>query len=171
MAKVTLKGVPTQTNGNLPQLGSKAPDFTLVDKDLQTRSLYDFKGKRKLFSIVPSLDTAVCSLSTKKFDEVLKSHPEAVILVISADLPFAQKRFCGLEHVERVVPLSMMRTKQFAHDYGVLIQDGPLEGLCARAIVVVDEQDKVIYTELVQEITQEPHYEKALEALLKSTEA
>ncbi|MBS0652159.1 MAG: thiol peroxidase [Verrucomicrobia bacterium] len=168
MAKVTLKGNPIHTNGELPNVGAKAPDFLLVDGDLNEKSLKDFKGKRKLISFVPSLDTAVCSLSTKKFNDSLKSHPEVVALVVSCDLPFAQKRMCSQEQVANIVPLSMMRNKNCAGDYGILIQDGPLAGLCARAIVVLDEQSQVVYSELVPEIAQEPNYDKALAALLKS---
>lgn len=168
MANVTLKGNPIHTNGELPNVGAKAPDFLLVDGDLNEKSLKDFKGKRKLISFVPSLDTAVCSLSTKKFNDSLKSHPEVVALVVSCDLPFAQKRMCSQEQVANIVPLSMMRNKNCASDYGILIQDGPLAGLCARAIVVLDEQSQVVYSELVPEIAQEPNYDKALGALLKN---
>lgn len=167
MAKVTLKGNPIHTSGELPRTGSKAPDFTLINQDLNECSLKNFKGKRKLLSIVPSLDTSVCSTSAKKFNEAMKTHPEAVALVISADLPFAQKRICGLEKLENIVTLSLIRSKDFAKDYGVLIVDGPLTGVCARAVLVLDEQDRVIYEELVPEITQEPNYEAALKALLE----
>lgn len=167
MAKITLKGNPIHTSGHLPAIGKAAPDFQLVDGDLNNRSLKDYKGKRKIISIVPSLDTAVCSLSTKKFNEKIKGHPEVVVLVVSADLPFAQKRMCSAENVINVIPLSMMRNKEFAKAYGVLIEDGPLAGICARAIVVLDENDHVVYTEQVPEIAQEPSYEKALEALFK----
>ncbi len=167
MANITLKGTPVQTNGTLPPLNQKAPDFTLVDNELKERKLSEFKGRKKLLSIVPSLDTSVCSLSAKKFNEVAKSHPEIVILVISADLPFAQKRVCGLENLNNIIPLSMMRSKDFAKNYGILIETGPLAGIAARAVVVLDEQDQVIYTELVPEISQEPNYDQALAALLK----
>ncbi len=166
MSKITLKGNSIHTAGELPAIGQKAPDFKLVDGDLNDKSLKDFKGKRKLISIVPSLDTAVCSLSTKKFNEEFKKHPNFVGIVVSADLPFAQKRACG-EEIKNMVTLSMMRSKDFARDYGILIIDGPLAGVCARGVLVLDENDKVIYRELVPEITQEPDYEKALEALLK----
>lgn len=168
MAKVTLKGNPIHTSGELPQLHSKAPDFLLVDAELNNRSLKDFHGKRKLLYIAPSLDTSVCSLSTKKFNDLAKNHPEVVFLTVSADLPFAQKRFCGLENVKNVITLSMMRSKKFAEDYGILIKDGPLAGIAARAVLVLDEQDKVIYEQLVPEIAQEPDYEKALAVLLRS---
>lgn len=170
MANVTLKGNTIHTNGQLPSLNSKAPDFVLVDSDLQEKSLKNFSGKRKLISIVPSLDTSVCSISTKKFNEKVKDHPEVAVLVVSADLPFAQKRVCGAEGIKNITTLSMMRSKDFAKNYGVLIQDGPLAGICARAVVVLDENDKVVYEELVPEITQEPNYDKALQALIKRTQ-
>lgn len=164
MAKVTLKGNSIHTSGQLPAKEAKAPDFQLVDQDLTNRSLKDFKGKKKILSIVPSLDTSVCSLSAKKFNEAMKTHPDIMVLVISADSPFAQKRICGAEGLKNILPLSMMRSKDFATDYGVLIMDGPLAGICARAVVVLDENDRVIYTELVPEITQEPNYDAALKA-------
>jgi len=167
MAQITLKGTPIQTSGQLPSIGSKAPDFKLVNSDLKDCSLSDYKGKRKILSIVPSLDTSVCSLSAKKFNQAIEKHPQIAVLVISADLPFAQKRVCGAENLKNITTLSMMRSKDFAKDYGILIQDGPLAGLCARSIVVLDENDKIMYTELVPEIAQEPNYDKALEAVLK----
>lgn len=167
MAEIKLKGNTIHTNGQLPALHSNAPDFVLVDADLQEKSLKDFKGKRKLISIVPSLDTSVCSLSAKKFNEQVKNHPEVSVLVVSADLPFAQKRICGTEGIKNITTLSMMRSKDFAKNYGVLIQDGPLAGICARAVLVLDENDKVVYEELVPEITQEPNYNNAMEALLR----
>lgn len=165
MANITLKGNKITTNGDLPKPGSTAPDFKLTDGSLVDKSLADFKGRKKLLNIVPSLDTGVCAASTKKFDAHAKAHPDSVILVISADLPFAMSRFCSGEKLDNVVPLSMMRSKNFAKDYGVLIQDGPLAGITARAVVVMDANDKVIYTELVPEIAQEPDYDKALAAL------
>lgn len=167
MANITLKGNQIHTSGNLPSLGAQAPDFQLVSGDLKDKSLKDYQGKRKLISIVPSLDTPTCSLSTKKFNEKIKSHPEVIALLVSADLPFAQKRSCAAENVMNIIPLSMMRSKQFAESYGVLIKDGPLAGICARAVVVLDENDKVIYTELVPEIVSEPNYEDALGALVR----
>ncbi|MDN3506414.1 MAG: thiol peroxidase [Simkaniaceae bacterium] len=166
MAKITLKNNPIQTNGELPKIGASAPDFTLVDRDLANHSLKDYSGKRKVLSIVPSLDTAVCSSMAKKFNDVIKEKTDVILLVISADLPFAQKRFCVQENVDNAVTLSMMRNKDFARDYGVLIEDGPLAGICARAVIVLDENDQVIYSELVPEITQEPDYEKALTYLV-----
>jgi thiol peroxidase len=165
MASVTLKGSTIHTNGELPKVGSVAPDFVLVDAELKDRSLKDFKGKKKILSIVPSLDTSTCSLSAKKFNESAKEDLNLLILVISCDLPFAQKRLCGAENIQNIQTLSMMRSKDFASKYGVLIVDGPLAGIAARAIVVLDENDKVLYTELVSEIAQEPDYQKAVAAV------
>jgi len=164
MAKITHKGNPITTNGELPQVGAKAPDFKLTPGDLKDVSLADYKGKRKVMNIVPSLDTPTCATSTRKFNEKAGQMPNTVVLVISADLPFAMKRFCVAEGLSNVVPLSLMRSKNFAKDYGVLIQDGLLAGITARAVVVVDENDKVTYTQLVPEIGQEPDYDKALAA-------
>jgi len=165
MATITFKATPINTNGNLPAVGASAPDFKLVAGNLKDVSLADYAGKKKLLNIVPSLDTPVCALSTKKFNEHAKTHPDTVILVISADLPFAQGRFCGNEGLSNVVALSLMRSRQFAEDYGVLVTDGPLAGLTARAVVVLDENDVVRHAELVPEIAQEPDYEAALAAL------
>lgn len=165
MATITLKGDAIHTNGELPAVGSAAPDFKLVTKDLADVNLAAYKGKKKLLNIVPSLDTSVCATSTKKFNEYAKGRGDLVMLVISADLPFAQSRFCNTEGIDNVVALSMMRSRNFAKDYGVLIQDGPLAGITARAVVVLDEYDKVMYTELVPEIGEEPNYERALAAL------
>lgn len=165
MAEITLQGNPIHTTGDLPPIGSVAPDFKLVDKDLKDVALSDFGGKKKLLNIVPSLDTPVCAISTKKFNDAAKGRDDVVMLVISADLPFAQGRFCGAEGVDNVIPVSIMRSRSFPKDYGVLIEDGPLAGITARAVVVLDSNNKVIYTELVPEIAQEPDYEAALAAL------
>lgn len=165
MAEITLKGNKIHTNGNLPRVGSRAPDFRLTDKDLKDCNLATWAGKKKLISIVPSLDTPVCALSTKKFNDHARAHPDTVILTVAADLPFAMKRFCGNEGLENVVPLSLMRDRKFAEDYGVLIMDGALAGITARAIVVLGADDTVKYTEMVPEIAQEPDYDKALAAL------
>ena len=165
MATVTLQGNPIHTNGDLPAVGSKAPDFRLVNKDLAEVSLGAFAGKKKLLNIVPSLDTGVCATSTKKFNAAMAGKTDAVALVISSDLPFAQGRFCSAEGLDNVVGLSMMRSRNFAKDYGVLIEDGPLAGITARAVVVLDANDRVVYTQLVPEITQEPDYDAALAAL------
>ena len=165
MADITLEGNPFRTNGELPDVGAKAPDFKLVDKDLNDVSLSDYAGKRKLISIVPSLDTGVCATSTKVFNERLSNRDDVVVLIVSADLPFAQARFCGAEGVNNVSTLSMMRSRNFAKDYGMLIENGPLAGITGRAVVVVNESDKVVYTQLVSEIGQEPDYEAAIRAL------
>lgn len=165
MAEITLKGNKIHTNGELPKVGTKAPDFRLTDKDLKDCSLLTWAGKKKLISIVPSLDTPVCALSTKKFNEHARQHPDTVILTVAADLPFAMRRFCGAEGLENVVPLSLMRDRKFAEDYGVLIVDGPMAGITARAIVVLSAEDTVKYVEMVPEIAQEPDYETALRAL------
>ncbi|MFZ0257926.1 MAG: thiol peroxidase [Gammaproteobacteria bacterium] len=165
MATVTLQGEPINTNGDLPGIGSEAPGFRLVDKRLKEVGLENFAGNKKLLNIVPSLDTPVCATSTKKFNDYARDHSDTTFLIISADLPFAQARFCGDEGLKNVVTLSMMRSRDFARDYGVLIEDGPLATLSARAIVVLDRENKVVYTELVPEIGDEPDYEKALAAL------
>jgi len=165
MASITLQGNPITTNGELPAVGSDAPDFKLVDGELNDRTLADYAGKKKLLNIVPSLDTPVCATSTKKFNEYASANEDTVTLVIAADLPFAMTRFCGAEGTGNVVGLSLMRSKAFAKDYGVLIQDGPLAGITARAVVVLDADNKVLYTELVPEIAQEPDYDAAIAAL------
>jgi thioredoxin-dependent peroxiredoxin len=165
MAQIALKGNPCNTNGDLPAVGSLAPDFSLVGKDLNDLSLASFAGKKKLLNIVPSLDTPVCAISTKRFNQSMASRGDAVALVISADLPFASGRFCGMEGIDNVIPLSVMRSKNFPKDYGVLIVDGPLAGITARAVVVLDANDRVVYTQLVPEITEEPDYDSALNAL------
>jgi thiol peroxidase len=165
MATITLKGNAVHTNGELPAIGSQAPDFRLVDSDLNDRSLADYQGKKKLLNIVPSLDTPVCATSTRKFNEAAKKHDDMAVLVISADLPFAMARFCTSENIKNVVSLAMMRSRNFAKDYGVLITDGPLAGITARAVVVLDKDNKVVYTQLVPEIAEEPDYDKALAAL------
>lgn len=165
MATITLQGNEIHTNGELPAVGSTAPEFRLTNTDLADVSLADFAGKKKLLNIVPSLDTPTCAVSTRKFNEAAAQRSDTVFLIVSADLPFAQNRFVIAESLDHVVPLSMMRDRNFAKDYGVLIQDGPLAGITARAVVVLDENDKVIYTQLVPEIADEPDYEAALKAL------
>jgi len=165
MAKITLNGTTCNTSGELPAVGSKAPDFHLVDSKLNDVSLADYKGRKIVMNIVPSLDTPTCATSTIKFNAHAAVHHDAVVLVISADLPFAQGRFCGAEGLENVITLSMMRTRAFAKDYGVLITDGPLAGITARAVVVVDTDGTVKYTQLVPEIADEPDYEAALAVL------
>lgn len=165
MAEITLQGDAIHTNGDLPGVGSGAPDFHLVDKKLADLRLADFAGKKILMNIVPSLDTGVCAVSTKRFNEALAGRDDVAVLVISADLPFAQDRFCNAEGTDNVITLSMMRSRAFAKDYGVLIEDGPLAGITARAVVVTDGEGKVVYTELVPEIAQEPNYDAAIAAL------
>jgi thiol peroxidase len=165
MASITLKGNAINTNGDLPAVGSEAPAFTLTGGDLGDVSLSDFAGQRVLLNIVPSLDTPVCAASARKFNEAASSVENSVMLVISADLPFAQGRFCTTEGLENVKPLSIMRSRNFSKDYGVLITDGPLAGITARAIVIVGTDGKVAYSELVGEIAQEPDYDAALAAL------
>jgi thiol peroxidase len=165
MATVTLKGNPITTSGSLPAVGSKAPDFKLVGVDLQDVSLATFKGKKKILNIVPSLDTSVCATSARKFNEEVKRIPNCAVLIISADLPFAGERFQSAEKLVEIVPLSMMRSRDFAVDYGVLLTSGPLAGICARAVVVVDENDKVVHTELVAEMAREPNYAAVLAAV------
>lgn len=165
MATTKHNGNPIHTNGDLPKVGSMAPDFKLVTAELKDVSLADFKGKKKILNIVPSLDTGICAKSAKTFDAQVSKLTNTVVLTVSADLPFAQSRFCAAENTKNVKMLSMMRDRHFAKDYGVLIEDGVLAGICARSIVVLDENDKVLYTELVPEIAQEPNYDKALAAV------
>lgn len=165
MATVTLQGNELHTNGALPAIGTQAPDFILVDSDLANKKLSDFAGKKIIMNIVPSLDTPTCAVSTRKFNELAAAHKDTVILIISADLPFAQGRFCGAEGLAGVVPLSMMRSRDFARDYGVLIEDGPLAGITARGVVVLSPGGEVIYTQLVKEIADEPDYDAALAVL------
>lgn len=165
MATVTLKGNPIQTSGELPPLGSKAPDFVLVGEDLRDVSLADFKGKKKILNIVPSLDTSVCATSAKKFNERAKELADCVVIIVSADLPFASERFRSNEGLNDIVTLSMMRSKDFGKDYGVLMTSGPLAGLCARAVVVLDADNMVRHTELVKDIGREPDYDRVLQAV------
>tara|TARA_R110002095_G_scaffold63227_3_gene53402 strand:- start:1707 stop:2210 length:504 start_codon:yes stop_codon:yes gene_type:complete len=165
MTTVTLKGEPVNILGELPKIGDQAPDFVLVDSHLNDISLLHFSGKRKLLNIVPSLDTPLCGESARLFNYRAGLLENVAVLVISADLPFAQQRFCSIEGIDRVTTLSILRTKDFGLDYGVLIGSGPLAGMTARAVVVVDEQDRVVYAQLVPEITTEPDYELAIAAL------
>lgn len=165
MTTVTLGGNAVELAGNFPKKGERAPAFSLVATDLKDTGLGDFAGKRKVLNIVPSLDTPTCATSTRKFNEHASSLPNTVVLVISADLPFAMKRFCETEGLKNVHSLSLMRGRNFARDYGVEFASGPLVGLTARAVVVIDENDQVIHAELVPEIKDEPDYAAALAAL------
>jgi thiol peroxidase len=164
MASVTLKGNTVNTCGNLPAVGSNAPAFALTDAKMADSSLSNYAGKKKILNIVPSLDTPTCQVSTRTFNEKAASLDNTVVLVISADLPFAQNRFCSTEGLDNVIPLSSFRSS-FAKDYGIELVDSKLAGLTSRAIVVIDENDKVVYTQLVGEIAEEPDYTKALAAV------
>jgi thioredoxin-dependent peroxiredoxin len=165
MAKVTLRGNPISTSGELPPVGASAPSFTLTKTDLSDVGLADYQGQRVVLNIFPSIDTAVCAMSVRTFNSRAGDVPNTVVLCVSADLPFAQKRFCGAEGLENVVPVSTFRHPEFLTDYGVRLEEGPMAGLAARSVVVLDESGKVIYEELVPEIAQEPDYDSALEAL------
>jgi thiol peroxidase len=158
-------GNPVNVAGNFPQKGQAAPDFKLVGKDLKDVSLADFAGKRKVLNIVPSLDTAVCATSARKFNEKAAGLANTVVATISADLPFAMGRFCTTEGIQNVVPLSVMRGREFLNNYGVELTSGPLAGVAARAVVVLDENNKVLHSELVSEIRNEPNYDAALAVL------
>ena len=164
MANTQFKGSSVHTLGDLPAIGAKAPEFVLVASDLSSMSLADFAGKKKVITINPSYDTGVCQRTARAFNEKVGGRSDAVVLMVSADLPFAQKRFCEAEGISGIVPLSSFRS-DFGSRYGVTLVDGPLKGLTARAVVVLDAGDHVRYTELVPEITQEPDYSRALAAL------
>ena len=165
MAQVTLKGNPVQVNGELPAVGAKAPAFSLVAGNLSDVTLADFAGKRKVLNIFPIADSPTCAMSVRTFNAKANEAPNTVVLNISADLPFAQARFCGAEGLENVQNLSTLRGAEFIENYGVAIADGPLKGLTARAVVVLDENDNVLHSELVKEIAEEPDYEAALAVL------
>lgn len=162
---VTLGGKPVKIEGVFPKIGDKAPAFSLVNKDLEDTTLANFSGKKKVLNIVPSLDTPVCALSTRKFNQQASNMKNTVVLIIAADLPFAMKRFCEAEGLDKVIVLSTMRGSEFMRNYGVAIADGPLAGITARAVIVIDEHDQVIHAELVPEIKNEPNYDAALAAL------
>lgn len=165
MANVTHKGSPMKTSGDLPKVGSKAPDFLLTTGDLKDVRLADFAGKKKVLNIAHSLDTGTCAASARRFNQEVSKLDNTVVLTISNDLPFAQKRFCEAEGIRNVVTLSQMRNRDFGRDYGVAIVEGLLTGLLTRAIVVLDEHDNVAYTELVRETSKEPDYDAALKAV------
>jgi thiol peroxidase len=165
MAKITLKGNPVNTSGNLPAKGTNAPDFSLVKSDLSNLTLSELKGKKVTLSISPSLDTSVCATSARKFNQLAAGKNNVVVLAITKDLPFAAGRFCTTEGITNVITLSGFRDREFGKLYGVDIIDGAFEGLYARSIVVIDETGKVIYNQLVPEIATEPDYDAALAAL------
>lgn len=162
---VTLRGAPVRVDGNLPATGTQAPDFKLTSGALADVSLKDFAGKRKVLNIVPSLDTPTCATSARKFNESANELANTVVLVVSADLPFAAKRFCELEGLKNVAHLSTFRHPEFLNAWGVALAEGPMVGLTARAVVVLDENNKVIHSEMVPEIAQEPNYAAALKSL------
>lgn len=166
MSQITLGGQAVNTIGNLPSVKSKAAAFTLVKQDLSELSLSDLKGKNVILNIFPSLDTSTCAASVRRFNKEAASLSNTVVLAVSADLPFAAGRFCTTEGIENVIPVSVFRDTAFARDYGVLLVDGPLKGLLARSLVVINPEGEVLYTELVPEIKNEPNYEAAL-AILK----
>ncbi|MDR3397513.1 MAG: thiol peroxidase [Pandoraea sp.] len=165
MSQVTLGGNPIEVDGQFPQKGQTAPALSLVNAKLQDVTLEDFAGKRKVLNIVPSLDTPTCATSTRKFNEAAGKLENTVVLVISADLPFAMSRFCATEGLNNVVTLSTMRGREFLKNYGVAITTGPLAGVSARAVVVLDADNRVVHAELVPEIKNEPNYDVALAAL------
>ena len=169
MSQITLQGNPVQTIGSLPAVGMPAPSFKLVKSDLSETDLQDFDGKNIILNIFPSLDTSVCAASVRRFNKEAGESPDTVVLCISADLPFAHKRFCEAEGLNDVIPLSVFRSPEFGRDYGVTFTNGPLTGLLSRAVVIIDRSGKVAYAEQVPEIGQEPDYDVALFALSQLT--
>ncbi len=164
MAEITLKGNSIKSVGNLPEVGATMPDFSLVDGELNEKSLKDYAGKRKIYNIFPSIDTGICAASARKFNEEAAGLENTIVINVSKDLPFALSRFCAAEGLDHVESLSDFRSS-FGDDLGVTLADSPMKGLLSRAVIVTDENDKVIYTEQVPEIVHEPDYEKALNAL------
>ena len=165
MAIVTFKGQEVRTSGDLPAVGSKAPDFTLTKNDLTDAAYADFAGKRIVLNIFLSLDTSTCAMSVRRFNEMAATLKDTVVLCVSEDLPFAQKRFCGAEGIDNAITLSAFRYRAFANNFGVRILYGPLKSLTARSVVIIDKMGRVIYTEQVAEISREPDYEAALAVL------
>lgn len=165
MAKITFKGSPVSTAGDLPRVGAEAPEFALVKTDLSEVSLADYKGKKVVLNIFPSVDTGVCAASVRRFNDEASKRDNTAVLCISKDLPFAHSRFCGAEGLDNVVSLSEYKDEVFSQNYGVKMIDGPLSGLLSRAVVVVDEEGKVVHSEQVDDIVHEPDYEAALKAL------
>ncbi len=167
MATIKIKGQPVKTIGELPKPGSKAPDFTLTKTDLSDTTLTDYTGKIVVLNIFPSVDTPVCSASVRRFNQEISSYPNAVVICASLDLPFAHSRFCEAEGLKDVIPVSEFRDKDFGNTYGVRIIEGPLTGLLARAVVVIDEKGEIIYSKMVEELTTEPEYEEVIAVLKK----
>lgn len=165
METVYFKGNACHTGGNMPSVGDKAPEFSVVGPELKELHISDFPGKKIVLNIFPSLDTPVCATSVRKFNEKAAEKKDAIMLCVSMDLPFAAQRFCTVENIKNVIPASAFRSPEFAKEYGVELVDGPLKGLLARAVVIIDENGKVIYRQLVDEITNEPDYEAALKML------
>lgn len=165
MAKITLKGNPVHTTGELPAVGTTAPDFTLTGPDLTDMSLADFGSKRKILNVVPSLDTGICAASAVRFNKDVTTRENTVVVNVSCDLPFAAKRFCDANGIENIHTLTAMRDRSFGERYGLTMTDGPFAGIFARAVIVLDEANRVTYTELVPEIAQEPDYDAALNAI------
>ena len=165
MTTITLQGSPFHTVGELPAIGSQAPAFIMTRNDLSDITSTDCLGKKVVLSICPSLDTPTCANAAKRFNEIAGDHEDVIVLCVSADLPFAQKRFCSTDNLKNVVPVSIFRNPDFGKKYGVQIIDGPLAGLLARAIIVLDKGGKVVYTEQVQEIADEPDYQAAINAI------
>ena len=166
MASITFKGQPIHTCGELPKVGEEAPDFTLVKSDLSEAKLSDFRGKYVVLNIFPSLDTGVCAASVRRFNKEAAGMKNTVVLCISADLPFAAERFCSTEGIENVITLSTFRNPSFGEQYGLTIVDGPMKGLLARAVIVVNPEGKIVYEELVPEIAQEPDYNSAINSIV-----
>lgn len=164
---ITVKGMEAHTEGSMPSVGSMAPDFKGTRSDLSDVSLSDFKGKKIILNIFPSLDTPTCAVSVRTFNEKASSLQNTVVLCLSMDLPFAQNRFCTTEGIENVIPLSLFRDNTFAEAYGLKIADSPLRGLMSRAVIVIDETGKIVYTELVNNVSEEPNYDAALKAAAK----
>lgn len=167
METIYLNGTPCHTYGNIPAVGTKAPCFNLVDKDLKEIRCSDYAGKKVVLNIFPSLDTAVCAMSVRRFNQEAASLPDTTVICVSMDLPFAQKRFCTAEGIENVEVASAFRSPTFSQQFGLQIVDGPLAGLLARAVIVLDEDHNVIFSDLVEEITNEPDYKGALSVLKK----
>jgi len=169
MASITLKGSPITTIGELPEINTMAPDFTLTKTDLSDATLKDFSGKTIVLNIFPSIDTPVCAASVRKFNDEASRFDNTVVLCISADLPFAHQRFCEVEGLKDVIPLSVFRSQEFGTNYGVTITNSPLKGLMSRAIVVIDKTGNVVYKQQAPEIAQEPNYDEALKAISEIT--